>query len=366
MKIEDFSNLTIVKKLPNNFKIGKLSIVNKLDKWYVLDEYNYVIGDNYDWIDYSYSYRTFIVKIRDEKGKFLANIMTSDGEILLQHWADNIVTNWNKYEKEVLLLKQGDFWYGLYIENDLHAYYKYDKSFYKHPLVVTREFGELCTLKDSVGEVGQINFNPKENSIFKDIDSEQLFVDSENVVFTQEKRDLVKFPLNYNKNTYDIPNGVKSIRSSVFEHRQLININFPDSLEFIGDCCFYGTYIHSIIIPDSVRCIGQCAFEHCHNLKIVVLSKEIDCITDQFKNCDNLKYIIARNPETINEDLSLTWENNKYLIRIDYDLDLLTYQEEISELRSDNYDTNSNSGYSLEDSYQDAFDGQDDAYWNIE
>lgn len=123
--------------------------------------------------------------------------MTSDGEILLQHWADNNVTNWNKYEKEVLLLKQGNFWYGLYIENDLHAYYKYDKSFYRHPLVVTREFGELYTLKDSVGEVGQINFNPKENSIFKDKDSEQLFVDSENVVFTQEKRDLVKFHLNY-------------------------------------------------------------------------------------------------------------------------------------------------------------------------
>ena len=101
-----------------------------------------------------------------------------------------------------------------------------------------------------------------------------------------------------------IPEGVKEIPDYAFLGFNCItNIQFPSSLEAIGECAFVATFIQSVEIPDSVTYIGNGAFKSCIYLNDIKLSKGLKEISsDCFQQCLSLVSIeIPDNVERIDD-----------------------------------------------------------------
>lgn len=58
-----------------------------------------------------------------------------------------------------------------------------------------------------------------------------------------------------------LPEGILSIDESAFSNSDgLVKINFPDSLQSLGECAFYGTGLTEVILSDGIEVIPACCF----------------------------------------------------------------------------------------------------------
>lgn len=97
------------------------------------------------------------------------------------------------------------------------------------------------------------------------------YVSEDGIVFSKDKKTLVKFPGGKNVTEYTVPNFVTSI----------------------GDLAFgFNTHLNSITIPNTVTSIGAEAFAVCPELKHVNIPNTVIAIKDYtFESCENLTSI---------------------------------------------------------------------------
>lgn len=93
--------------------------------------------------------------------------------------------------------------------------------------------------------------------------------------------------------TITIPPGVKAIDNGVFSGMQnLISINFPASLNYIGDSAFQGCKKLTEINLSGINHLGDQAFMGCSSLKSVIIGKNLPFICNStFLGCSSLAEI---------------------------------------------------------------------------
>lgn len=70
-------------------------------------------------------------------------------------------------------------------------------------------------------------------------------------------------------------NSISSIGNSSFEYcENLSSIDFPDSLNYIGDYCFTNTSLQTVDIPSAVSYIGENAFYMCEDLSSIYVDDD--------------------------------------------------------------------------------------------
>lgn len=108
-----------------------------------------------------------------------------------------------------------------------------------------------------------------------------------------------------NLKSIDIPENVKTIEPYIFkECKSLSRISIPNGTEKIGDSAFFGCGIENISIPDKITEIPESTFEECSSLKEVNFPDGIKTIGDKaFRNCTSLENInFPDGLETIGND----------------------------------------------------------------
>ena len=90
-----------------------------------------------------------------------------------------------------------------------------------------------------------------------------------------------------------IEEGVTYIGSNAFaDCKNLLEVEFPESLIEIGNSAFMFTNLSIVVIPDSVKKIDTNCFYNCVNLKELCIGKKVEHIGDySFFNCKELSSI---------------------------------------------------------------------------
>ena len=131
------------------------------------------------------------------------------------------------------------------------------------------------TIPDSVEFLGSGVFSrcTSLTSITVDKNNEN-YSSRDGVLFNKDQTTLIQYPAGNQRDTYIIPDSVKSIGEYAFSGcTGLTSITIPDSVTSIGIDAFDGcTGLTSITIPDSVTNIGGAAFYGCKGLTDVYYS----------------------------------------------------------------------------------------------
>jgi len=94
-----------------------------------------------------------------------------------------------------------------------------------------------------------------------------------------ENLGLVPINVEDSLTSYSIKNGVKRIYGNLFNNESTVEIELPNSLEYIGDTAFNGcTALENIIIPNSVKHIGDNAFKNCTSIKSITIPNSLESI----------------------------------------------------------------------------------------
>ena len=107
----------------------------------------------------------------------------------------------------------------------------------------------------------------QEKGVIKDpTPTQKKHIDIDGIIFTEDMLELIKFPENWNDDTYRVPDGVISIEENAFKGSNLRKIILPDSIEYIGEYAFNLTGYpfvksHSIELPAKPVKIKELAFD---------------------------------------------------------------------------------------------------------
>jgi hypothetical protein len=105
--------------------------------------------------------------------------------------------------------------------------------------------------------------------------------DEYGVHFTEYGRVLVKadYPLFRGVKEYNVPEGVVAISDGAFCGSELESITFPESVSYIGKCCFRDCQLmKDITLPPRLSTIQAGCFLNCTSLNRVVLPKALTTI----------------------------------------------------------------------------------------
>lgn len=106
-------------------------------------------------------------------------------------------------------------------------------------------------------------------------------IDEYGVHFTEYGRVLVKadYPLFRGVKEYNVPEGVVAISDGAFCGSELESITFPESVSYIGKCCFRDCQLmKDITLPPRLSTIQAGCFLNCTSLNRVVLPKALTTI----------------------------------------------------------------------------------------
>ena len=126
-------------------------------------------------------------------------------------------------------------------------------------------------------------FASSHNGNFKAVDG---------ILYNSRVTELYSCPIS-KKGTINIPDTVKAIKESAFQHSKASSIIIPNSVTSIGYSAFeYCKKLSTISIPGSVKSISNAAFWGCKNLRRVILGKGTQKIgRNAFHGCDKLRKI---------------------------------------------------------------------------
>lgn len=172
---------------------------------------------------------------------------------------------------------------------------KYDHSIVKHRVINRFPFESLLeSWRDEMRDLEQIT----------------------NPVYSPDGSVLIRYPVSTHEDSFSIPDSVtvigsgafnnckairhivipesvQVIRRNAFAHCSLESVYIPDSVEEIGDLCFYGcNKMRTIRLSHCIKDLGDAVFSGCSSLEIVVLPMSLEKIGDgMFMGCTSLKTV---------------------------------------------------------------------------
>lgn len=112
------------------------------------------------------------------------------------------------------------------------------------------------------------------------------------------------FPFAYEVEEVYLPKGLKTIEPLAFNSfTALTKINFPETLETIGEAAFVGCKMREITLNEGIKEIGYRAFAKCGNLETIILPDSLETIEGRaFEGCRCLKDVSVNAKTQIGED----------------------------------------------------------------
>ena len=154
-------------------------------------------------------------------------------------------------------------------------------------------------IPSSVTSIGYLAFYDCESLTSINVDSNnEKYMSDNGVLYTKDKKTLIKYPSKKDGTKYIIMQGVASIGDYAFEFcSSLTSITIPDSVTSIGGCAFeFCSSLTSITIPNGVTSIGSSAFFCCTSLTNITIPDSVTSIGDYaFYKCDSLSVLCKSN-----------------------------------------------------------------------
>ena len=174
------------------------------------------------------------------------------------------------------------------------------------------------TIPDSVTSIGYNAFFNCESLTSINVDSNnEKYMSDNGVLYTKDKKTLIKYPSKKDGTKYIIMQGVASIGDYAFEYcRSLTSITIPNSVTSIGDSAFKDCKsLTSITIPNSVTSICDYAFNKCDSLSVLCKSNSY---AEQYAKENNIKYVIDDSVPTIKNVTGnpIQWIKNKVTLTV--------------------------------------------------
>ncbi len=136
-------------------------------------------------------------------------------------------------------------------------------------------------------------YSSKVKKIFVEKDN-QSYCSSAGVLYSKDKKTLVRFPLASPEKTFKVPHGVEAIGKHAFQNaRNLENIFLPETVRIIEDSAFDDCKnLIDISFPGSLQKIGAWAFHGCDKIKKIKIPKTTTQIGKYaFGSCESLTEI---------------------------------------------------------------------------
>ena len=114
---------------------------------------------------------------------------------------------------------------------------------------------------------------------------DKVYVDLEGVIYSEDKRSLILFPLNLSLETYSVIEGCEIIKEHAFEEEVDPDPEFGVS--------YYGNKLKHIFLPQSLRIIEANSFTGCHELvDIEIPNSVIEIGSHAFACCNNILEVL--------------------------------------------------------------------------
>jgi hypothetical protein len=135
-----------------------------------------------------------------------------------------------------------------------------------------------------------------------------LYVIVDNVLFSHDKKILLRYPPACLNTTYTVPDGVEMIGYYAFSgSNNLTAIAIPESVVSICESAFEGVGIKTFSFPKNISFIGENLFENCYKLESFTFPLCITKISKGlFSNCESMTSFTIPNHITVIEDYAFT------------------------------------------------------------
>ena len=165
--------------------------------------------------------------------------------------------------------------------------------------------GENVTLNETYGVryLAGNNTYKLMNYYIPEEDNGLTYVEIDGAIYQPEDGMLKLVNVPKGRTSFDVPNNVKTIGSSVFRERSALTaITFSDSVTKIEEQAFWMCYnLKNLVLPDNIRTLGYQAFDTCTSLETAVIGTGITEISDRvFQDCRNLKSVVYKGKNITN------------------------------------------------------------------
>ena len=147
-----------------------------------------------------------------------------------------------------------------------------------------------ASISQSVVAVGKNAFSGCAALPGIEVAADSLYYKSlDGVLFTQNGRTLVSYPLGRKALDYSIPEGVVEIAESAFAGCNLTKLTIPEGVTTIRPSAFSACALRSVVIPEGVVEIGNNAFSGCEKLAKVTFPESLSSLGySAFYKCSSL------------------------------------------------------------------------------
>ena len=177
---------------------------------------------------------------------------------------------------------------------------EYNGVSYAVTAIAERAFDESCdnltsiSIPASVSIIGRFAFGNFYllHTITVDVNNAN-YCDVNGVLFSKDKKTIIKYPMGKTETGYSIPNTVEHIEDcAFFSCQNLTSVNMPNGIKNIGNESFRYCSFTTINIPNTVISIGTFAFNNCPNLTSVYIPSSVTNISyGAFSSCKLLQSI---------------------------------------------------------------------------
>lgn len=132
-------------------------------------------------------------------------------------------------------------------------------------------------------------------------DRNSEYIEKDGIIYSKDGETLVFCPQNFKANSFNVPEGVKTIGSASFiENKNLETVSLSDSVTQIDSMAFYNAEsLSEITVTDKLESIGDYAFFGCENLGKTVLYTTVEKLgKGAFEQCKNITLCAANGSAT--------------------------------------------------------------------
>lgn len=142
------------------------------------------------------------------------------------------------------------------------------------------------------------------NSFLNGTSLESIIVDKDNpyymsengILFSKDRKTLLKYPAAKEGETYDIPDGVVEISNTFQDCKNLVSISMSDTVKYTDGAFRRCSNLKDISLSNSLEVIGRDTFEGCTSLEEIELPDSVTTIDySVFSGCTSLKRIYIPN-----------------------------------------------------------------------